>query len=61
MDDSVIHIDMTEALMDLPVRTLVRLANSALNTMDARTMAGVAFSAGCMLNIEIVPKEQDNG
>lgn len=53
MADSVIHIDMTNALMSLPVASLIRLTNIALNTMDMRTLSGVAFSAGIDLHIEL--------
>ena len=53
MADSVIHIDMTNMLMNLPVATLIRLANVALNTMDMRTLSGVAFSAGIDLHLEL--------
>ena len=53
MADSVIHIDMTNALMSLPVASLIRLTNIALNTMDMMTLAGVAFTAGVDLNLEL--------
>lgn len=57
--DSVIHIDMTNMLMNLPVCTLVRLANISLNTMDMRTLGEVAFSAGIELDISF--KDKTNG
>lgn len=57
--DSAIHIDMTNALMNLPVCTLVRLANVALNTMDARTLGEVTFSAG--IEIDISFQDRRNG
>lgn len=56
---SAIHIDMTNMLMNLPVCTLVRLANVALNTMDMRTLGEVAFSAGIELDISF--KDKING
>lgn len=59
MDDSAIHIDMTNALMNLPVCTLVRLANVALNTMDARTLGEVAFSSG--IELELYFEDRKNG
>lgn len=57
--DSAIHIDMTNMLMNLPVATLIRLANVALNTMDARTLGGVAFSSG--IEMELYLEDRKNG
>lgn len=57
--DSAIHIDMTNALMNLPVATLIRLANVALNTMDARTLGEVAFSSG--IELELYLEDRKNG
>lgn len=54
-----IYIDMAEALMGLPVRALVHLANVALNTMDARTLGEVLFDVG--LRGELVLRKDDNG
>ena len=51
MADSAIHIDMTNMLMNLPVATLIRLANVALNTMDMRTLGEVAFHSGIELDL----------
>lgn len=56
MADRVIHIDMTNMLMNLPVCVLVRLANIALNTMDMRTLGEVIFSAGIELDISFMDK-----
>ena len=54
-----IHIDMTDQLLDLPVRQLVYLTNLALNTMNMRTLAGVLFDAG--IRAEFALKEKDDG
>jgi len=59
MAEGPIWIDMTEQLMALPVGQLVYLTSVALNTMDARTLAGVCFDAGLRCNLDI--KEKDNG
>ena len=59
MDDSAIHIDMTNALMNLPVASLVRLANVALNSMNMRKLSEVAFHAG--LEIDLMITETTNG
>jgi len=40
-----IWIDMTEALMDLPVRKLVLIANLAMNRLDMRAIGEVCFQA----------------
>jgi len=53
MADSAIHIDMTNMLMNLPVATLIRLANVALNTMDVRTLSEVAFHSGIELELHL--------
>jgi hypothetical protein len=54
-----IYIDMTDQLLDLPVRQLVYLTNLALNTMNMRTLAGVLFDAG--IRAELIIKEKDDG
>lgn len=55
--DSSIYIDMTDQLLDLPVRQLVHLANLALNTMTMRTLSGVLFDAGIKAEFKIVTPE----
>ena len=40
-----IWIDMTETLMNLPVRKLVLIANLALNRLDMRGIGEVCFHA----------------
>ena len=52
-----IYIDMTDQLLDLPVRQLVHLTNLALNTMNMRTLAGVLFDAGIRAELIIKDKE----
>jgi hypothetical protein len=61
MAEPMIHIDMTEALMDLPVRALVRLANISMNQLDLRDIAEVCFHAGVTPSFELVSKEPDHG
>lgn len=56
-----IWVDATNMLMNLPVATLVRLANIALNTMDMRTLGEVAFHTGIELDIAFTEVEQPNG
>ena len=55
--DSSIYIDMTDQLLDLPVRQLVHLANLALNTMTMRTLSGVLFVAGIKAEFKVVTPE----
>lgn len=62
MAESMIHIDMTQALMDMPVRNLVRLANIALNQLDMRTMSDACFHAGVTLQLNFEDHEEtDHG
>lgn len=59
MADSAIHIDMTNMLMNLPLATLIRLANVALNTMDLRTLGEVALHSG--IELELYLEDRKNG
>ena len=52
-----IYIDMTDQLLDLPVRQLVSLTNLALNTMSMRTLSGVLFDAG--IKAELIIKTEE--
>lgn len=52
-----IYIDMTDQLLDLPVRQLVYLTNLALNTMSMRTLSGVLFDAG--IKAELIIKTEE--
>lgn len=52
-----IYIDMTDQLLDLPVRQLVYLTNLALNTMSMRTLSGVLFDAG--IKAELIVKTEE--
>ena len=52
-----IYIDMTDQLLDLPVRQLVYLTNLALNTMSMRTLSGVLFDAGIKAELMIKTEE----
>jgi len=56
-----IWVDATNMLMNLPVATLVRLANIALNTMDLRTIGEVAFHTGIEIDLFTTEVEQPNG
>ena len=56
--DGPIHIDMTDALLDLPVRQLVYLTNVALNTMDLQTLAEVFLAAGVSAEMQLVSKPE---
>lgn len=54
-----IYIDMTDQLLDLPVRQLVYLTNLALNTMSMRTLSGVLFDAGIRAELMIKTDHTD--
>ena len=56
--DGPIHIDMTDALLDLPVRQLVYLANVVLNTMDMRTLTKVFLAAGVSAEMQLKSKPE---
>ena len=56
-----IWIDMTEDLMGLPVRTVVLMANLAMNRLDARGIGEVCFHAGVSADLNLVKKENEDG
>lgn len=49
-----IFIDMSEALMGLAVKDLVRICNVALNRMSLGELAETAFLAGLDINFNMV-------
>lgn len=49
-----IWIDMTDALMELPIRTVVRMANLAMNRMSMRDIGEICADAGVSPAIELV-------
>ena len=51
-----IWIDMTDALMNLPVRKLVLLANLAMNRLDMRAIGEICFEIGVEPMIDLSEK-----
>jgi hypothetical protein len=54
-----IWIDMTEALMDLPIRTVVAMANHALNRLDMRAISEICSEVGVRPMIELREPDHD--
>lgn len=49
-----IWIDMTEALMGLPIRTVVQMANLAMNRLSIRDIGEICFDVGVDPTVELV-------
>jgi hypothetical protein len=56
-----IWIDMTDALMDLPIRTVVAMANHAMNRLTARDIGEICGELGVTPYLELHDKEARNG
>lgn len=48
-----IWIDMTETLMDLPIRTVVAMANHALNRLDMRAIGEICGELDLRCTLEM--------
>lgn len=48
-----VFVDMSAALVRLPVRDLIHLCNVAMNSMSLRQMAKVSHDAGLEINFRL--------